>query len=91
MAKRTRKSAAGYTGEARGCYRPAEFEIRYGIGHTLLCRLLKSGEIKSRKLGGARIILHDDAEAWAHSLPIATDENKKDVTAAVAGQRRKAA
>ena len=60
-----------YTGSPKGAYRPKEFEIRYGVGHTKLYQLLKSRQLVARKLGSATVILHDDAEAWARSLPLA--------------------
>ena len=60
-----------YTGEPKGAYRPREFETRYGIGHTKLYQLIGSGRLIARKLDGATVILHDDAEAWARSLPLA--------------------
>jgi hypothetical protein len=63
--------SARYTGEPKGAYRPREFEIRYGIGHTKLYELLKSRRLVARKLGSATVILHEDAEAWARSLPVA--------------------
>jgi hypothetical protein len=67
----TRKRKEPYRGEPKGAYRPAEFEIRYGIKHTKLYQLLGSGELPYRKLGGATLILHEDAENWVRSLPIA--------------------
>lgn len=63
--------ATKYAGEPKGCYRPAEFEIRYGITHTTLYKLFKSGELVPRKIGRATVVLHDEAEAWARTLPIA--------------------
>ncbi len=67
----TRKRREPYRGEPKGAYRPSEFEIRYGIGHTLLYQLIRSGQVVTRKLGRATVILHEDAEAWARGLPIA--------------------
>jgi hypothetical protein len=63
-------AAPKYTGEPKGAYRPKEFEIRYGVGHTKLYELLKSRQLVARKLGSATVILHEDAEAWARSLPV---------------------
>jgi hypothetical protein len=67
----TCKRKEPYRGEPKGAYRPAEFQIRYGIGHTKLYQILGSGQVPSRKLGRATVVLHEDAEAWARSLPIA--------------------
>lgn len=67
----TRKRQEPYRGEPKGAYRPAEFERRYGIGHTKLYQLIGSGQVPTRKLGRATVILHEDAESWARSLPIA--------------------
>ena len=63
-----------YTGEPKGAYRPSEFMIRYGIGRTKLYELIGIGAVKARKLGSATVILHQDAEAWARSLPELGDE-----------------
>jgi hypothetical protein len=59
-----------YTGEPKGAYRPKEFQSRYRVGHTKLYEEIGAGRLIARKLGSATIILHDDAEAWAHALPI---------------------
>ena len=64
-------ASSKYTGQPKGAYRPREFEIRYGVGHTKLYELLKSRQLVARKLGSATVILHEDAEAWARSLPVA--------------------
>ena len=56
----------------KGAYRPREFEQRYGIGHTKLYAEIAAGRLIARKLGKATVILHEDAEAWAHSLPVVT-------------------
>jgi hypothetical protein len=63
-------SVRAYTCEPKGAYRPREFEVRYGIGHTKLYELIGSGALKARKLARATVILHEDAERWAHSLPV---------------------
>jgi hypothetical protein len=58
-----------YTGEAKGAYRPKEFQTRYCIGHAKLYAEIGVGRLITRKAGGAIVILHEDAEAWARALP----------------------
>jgi hypothetical protein len=58
-----------YAGEPKGAYRPKEFQARYSIGHTKLYQEINAGRLIARKLGSSTVILHDDAEAWAHALP----------------------
>lgn len=65
-----RRASEGYTGEPRGCYRPEEFQVRYGIGKTKFFALVKDGRIVARKLDGAILVRHEDAEAWARALPV---------------------
>lgn len=67
LASQTTKTP--YTGEPKGAYRPKEFETRYCIGHTKLYEEIGAGRLIARKAGGATIILHEDAEAWARALP----------------------
>ena len=65
-----RTTKTPYTGESKGAYRPKEFQTRYCVGHTKLYEEIGAGRLIARKVGSATIILHDDAEAWAHALPI---------------------
>jgi hypothetical protein len=67
LASQTTKTP--YTGEPKGAYRPKEFQTRYCIGHTKLYQEISAGRLVARKAGGATIILHEDAEAWARALP----------------------
>ena len=71
---------AAYTGEAKAAYRPREFEVRYGIGHTKLYELIGSGQIVARKLGSATVIPHEEAERWVNSLPVVGDELARPVS-----------
>ena len=45
-------------------YRPAEAADISGISRTTLYKALATGELRSGKVGAARIILHDDLRAW---------------------------
>jgi hypothetical protein len=61
---------APYTGEPKGAYRPAEFMVRYSIGRTSFYAEVKGKRLTLRKFGSASIVLHDEAERWANSLPV---------------------
>ena len=41
-----------------------------GISRTTFYQLVKSGEIKVRKVGKRSIILSEDLEAWLQRLPV---------------------
>jgi hypothetical protein len=66
--------SAPYAGEPKGAYRPAEFMIRYAIGRTSFYAEVKAKRLTLRKRGTASIVLHDEAERWANSLPMVGDE-----------------
>jgi hypothetical protein len=53
-------------------YRPKDFTKHYGIGRTKLWQEIRAGRLPARKAGRAVIILHEDAERWAQSLPMVT-------------------
>ena len=48
----------------------AEFCERYGPGRTKAYEELKSGRLRSWKMGKRTIITEDDAEDWLRNLPI---------------------
>ena len=50
-------------------YSPRDFARVYGIGLTLTYELIGAGKLKARKLGRRTMILREDAEHWARSLP----------------------
>lgn len=53
-------------------YSKKEFCKLSGFGLTTVCRLIKEGEIPTRRLGRRVIILRDEGEAWLRSLPTHT-------------------
>lgn len=46
------------------CLTVKEFRHRYGWGHTKAHSFISSGQLKSFKLGGKRLIRVEDAEAF---------------------------
>ncbi len=49
-------------------YRPAEAAQALGIGRTRVFALIKSGRLRSVKLGGARFITSDALRAFVRDL-----------------------
>ena len=49
-------------------YRPAEAAYMLGIGRTRVFALIKSGRLRSVKLGGARFITADALRAFVRDL-----------------------
>jgi excisionase family DNA binding protein len=49
-------------------YRPAEAARVLGIGRTRVFALIKSGRLRSVKLGGARLITAEALLAFVHEL-----------------------
>jgi hypothetical protein len=49
-----------------------QFCADYGVGKTLTYAEIKAGRLRARKIGFRTLILHDDSEAWASSLPEVT-------------------
>lgn len=45
-----------------------------GIGRTKFYELVKSGQIKTRKVGNRTIVLATDLEAWLSTLPSSEHE-----------------
>jgi hypothetical protein len=54
---------------ARKAMSPAEFCETYGIGLTTFYAEVKRGRLAARKIGRRTIVLLQDAEQWAASLP----------------------
>jgi hypothetical protein len=46
-----------------------QFVADYGVGRTLAYAEIKAGRLRAVKAGKRTLILHDDSEAWARSLP----------------------
>lgn len=57
------------TPETGGALTVAEFCETYGVGRSLFYEELKAGRIEARKAGKRTLILRDEAERWARSLP----------------------
>jgi excisionase family DNA binding protein len=55
--------------EMRGALTVSGFCQVYRIGRTRVYQEIKEGRLRAKKLGAKTLILHTDAEAWAHSLP----------------------
>lgn len=49
----------------------ADFLQEFRVGRTRTFLLIKSGELPFRHAGRRLVILREDAEAWAKSLPLA--------------------
>lgn len=47
----------------------AMFGKRYGIGRSTVYEEIRNGRLKLRKCGARSLILREDAERWAASLP----------------------
>jgi hypothetical protein len=50
-------------------YTRIDFCRAYGIGKTTFYEEVKSGRLPVRKIGRRTLVLADDAERWAQSLP----------------------
>ncbi|HVZ06235.1 helix-turn-helix domain-containing protein [Hyphomicrobium sp.] len=50
-------------------YSPKEATEAAPVGRTFLYEAIKSGALKTRKLGRKRLILRDDLTAWLKGLP----------------------
>ncbi|HEX3885308.1 MAG TPA: DNA-binding protein [Stellaceae bacterium] len=59
-----------------GAYSPADFERAFGIAHSTFYEIVKSGDLIVRKMGRRTFVLHEDAAAWARSLPIGIGASK---------------
>jgi hypothetical protein len=46
-----------------------QFCADYGVGKTLTYAEMKTGRLRAVKVGFRTLILHEDSEAWARSLP----------------------
>jgi excisionase family DNA binding protein len=46
-----------------------EFCADYGVGRTFTYSEIKAGRLRAVKAGDRTLILQDDSEAWARSLP----------------------
>lgn len=53
-------------------YRPAQAAEIIGVSRAKVYELLDAGRIPSRKLGTARLILHEDLYAFVHELEAAS-------------------
>jgi excisionase family DNA binding protein len=49
-------------------YRPAEAARMLGMGRTVIFALIKSGRLRSLKVGGARLITADALRAFVREL-----------------------
>ncbi|MDX7953399.1 DNA-binding protein [Lichenihabitans sp. Uapishka_5] len=54
---------------ARSAFTIAEFGDRYRLGRTAIYEQIKTGNLVARKIGVKTLILAEDAERWASSLP----------------------
>ncbi len=50
-------------------YSPKEATEAAPVGKTFLYEAIKSGALKTRKMGRKRLILRDDLAAWLKGLP----------------------
>lgn len=50
-------------------YSPKSLAQAADTGLTKIWEAIKSGDLKARKFGRKRLILHEDAMAWLKSLP----------------------
>ena len=66
----TEPSHMGAIHDGRAAYSPKQFEKAFGISHTKLYELIGSGQLIARKIGKRTIILAEEAEVWARSLPV---------------------
>jgi excisionase family DNA binding protein len=50
-------------------YSPKEAETILGISHATLYRLINSGQLDARKIGGKAVITHQSLEVFITALP----------------------
>ena len=55
--------------KSTGALTVSEFCETYSIGRTFLYEQLKAGRLSAVKAGKKTLILRDEAERWARSLP----------------------
>jgi hypothetical protein len=65
-------TAPASTAPARRARTVKQFCTDYGVGKTLTYAEIKTGRLRAVKVCGRTLILHDDSEAWARSLPEVT-------------------
>lgn len=59
--------------EQKISYSPRSLSRSADVGLTNIFLALKTGALRSRRLGKKHIIFHDDAMAWLKSLPDGRD------------------
>jgi excisionase family DNA binding protein len=60
------------TAPARRARTVKQFGADYGVGKTLTYAEIKAGRLRAVKVGSRTLILNEDSEAWARSLPEVT-------------------
>jgi excisionase family DNA binding protein len=55
--------------EMDGTLTVSSFCKAYSVGRTFAYREIKEGRLSARKAGTKTLILREEAERWAHSLP----------------------
>ena len=55
--------------EYKRCYHVEEFKRIYGVSHTRLYQLIKTGELKAKKNGRRTLIDQEEADRWYAKLP----------------------
>lgn len=55
--------------EYKRCLGVNEFKKVYGVSHTRLYALIKSGKLQVKKNGRRTLIDHEEAERWYSQLP----------------------
>jgi hypothetical protein len=65
-------TAPATTPRAKRARTVKQFCADYAVGKTLTYAEIKAGRLRARKVGFRTLILHEDSEAWARSLPEVT-------------------
>jgi len=65
-------TAPAITAPIRRARTVKQFCADYGLGKTLTYAEIKAGRLRAVKVGFRTLILHQDSEAWASSLPEVT-------------------
>jgi len=72
----------------RRAYSITEFSRAYSVSRSRVFDLIKSGDLKARKIGSKNVILADEAEAWLYSLPPSAPGSERAAAAARAREAR---
>ena len=55
--------------ESKQAYTVAQFCRQFGVSRSTFYRMIRDGEIRTKKLGARTLVRAEDAKEWLDSLP----------------------